>query len=123
MAKKGATIPRGAVMLVPFPFTDLTAVKVRPAIAVSTNNDRGDDVVAIFISSNVPRKSFPQDIPVTEAGQLRAMGLKTPSVIKCRKIVTLDRAIILGELGITPPSIMKKIESNLKAVLGLSSNS
>ncbi|MDO8520661.1 MAG: type II toxin-antitoxin system PemK/MazF family toxin, partial [bacterium] len=90
MHKQAAT-PRGAVVLVPFPFTDLTAVKVRPAVVISTNNNRGNDVIAVFISSNVPRKLFPEDVAVTSVNELRAMGLKVPSVIRCRKIVTLDR--------------------------------
>ena len=104
----------------PFPFTDLTAVKVRPALVVSADNNRGNDIVAVFISSKVPRKVFPGDIAITETGDLGMMGLKVPSTIRCRKIVTLDRASILGELGTIPAHLTKKVDYLLEEILGLS---
>ena len=42
------SIPFGAVVLTDFPFTDLTAAKRRPALVVSTDNDRRTDIVVAF---------------------------------------------------------------------------
>jgi len=50
------SIQRGDVVLVPFPFTDLTATKVRPAVIVSSD-PQGDDVTLAFISSAVSKVS------------------------------------------------------------------
>ena len=47
-------IPFGAIVLTDFPFTDLTAAKRRPALVVSTDNDRRADVVVAYITS-IPR--------------------------------------------------------------------
>ena len=41
---------KGAVILVPFPFTDLSENKVRPAVVLSCAM-KGEDVVVAFISS------------------------------------------------------------------------
>ena len=119
MRKSAAMIRRGSVVLVPFPFTDLSAIKVRPAVVISADNTGSADIIAAFISSKIPRAIFKDDVPVTREADKRSMGLKTNSLVKCRKIVTLDRAIILGELGITPPAVIKEVNRGIKAILGL----
>ncbi len=48
-----ARLRRGDIVLVPFPFTDLTAEKLRPAIIVSPD-PQGVDIVIAFISSVMP---------------------------------------------------------------------
>ncbi|MEM3905882.1 MAG: hypothetical protein QXZ17_03295 [Nitrososphaerota archaeon] len=50
---------KGKIVLVPFPFTDLTAVKLRPAL-VLFEGER--DVVVAFISSRVPGELKPTDV-------------------------------------------------------------
>jgi mRNA interferase MazF len=42
---------KGKIVLVPFPFTDLTAGKLRPALVIY---EREKDVVMAFISSKIP---------------------------------------------------------------------
>jgi len=44
---------RGDVVLIPFPFTDLTGRKVRAAVIVSPN-PVGTDIILAFITSVVP---------------------------------------------------------------------
>lgn len=98
-------------MLVPFPFTDLSGSKVRPAVIVSRNM-LGDDVVVVFVSSRTDKRTN-YDVSVDANSKT---GLKTPSVIKCSKIATLDKKVVLGELGILPPVVRKKLFVILKKV-------
>jgi mRNA interferase MazF len=53
---------RGDVVLVPFPFTDLTNAKQRPAVVISAGrlNATRDDVVLLAITSQVP-PALPED--------------------------------------------------------------
>ena len=51
----------GQIVLTPFPFTDLSGNKVRPALILGIQN-RGDDVTVCFISSVLPNKIHEFDI-------------------------------------------------------------
>ena len=42
---------KGKIVLVPFPFTDLTAAKLRPALVIYKGEK---DVVMAFVSSKIP---------------------------------------------------------------------
>jgi mRNA interferase MazF len=87
-------IPFGAIILTDFPFTDLTAAKRRPALVVSTDNDRRADVVVAYITS------IPRDDPDAVAiGPGAGTGLKAPSLVRFDKIATIDKGIIVGRIG------------------------
>lgn len=85
---------QGKIVLIPFPFTDLSGSKVRPAVILS-NKTIGDDIILAFISSNTKKKgTFGVRIKMDKKN-----GLKSDSVILVSKIATLEKKIILGEIG------------------------
>jgi hypothetical protein len=53
---------KGKVVLVPFPFDDLTATKVRPAVCLTDAIGPHRHVVIAFISSQVAVDIIPSDI-------------------------------------------------------------
>lgn len=111
---------RGKVVLVPFPFTDLSSQKIRPAVILSKDNHLSRDVVVVFISSVVAKKPH-QYSYVIEAGDknFKQAGLKVPSVVVCDKLATLDKTIIIGEIGSVPTNTMKELSQLVKVALGL----
>mgnify|MGYP000613267364 CR=1 FL=1 len=94
----------GSIVLVPFPFTDLTASKLRPALIVSKKSNNSDIMVA-FISSQLNRKGL---VIKSDRAEFHSSGLKIESMIRFDKIATLDKKIILGELGILPVEFLQK---------------
>jgi len=108
-------IKQGIIVLIPFPFTDLSGDKLRPALVVS-NYLKGDDIIVVFISSKKPRKIDHLDV-VLEPDKVNS--LKTPSIIKCSKIATLDQKIILGELGFLSAEKLKEVKNKLKIIFNL----
>ena len=44
---------QGTIVLTPFPFTDLSTTKRRPAIVISKDNEQTGDVVVAYISSQI----------------------------------------------------------------------
>lgn len=105
---------KGTIVLVPFPFTDLSGSKVRPAVIVS-DGKIGADVVLLFITSQskLKRQHLVSVTPDKEN------GIKTKSKIVCSKIATLEAKIILGELGVLAAPDLKNVEIELKKVLGM----
>ncbi len=105
---------RGAVILVPFPFTDLSGNKVRPAVIISKGKI-GSNIVVVFITSQTKSKEkhLVKIVPTS------SNGLKVISEIVCAKIATLDSKIVLGELGFLTENEMKKVENELRLVLEL----
>ena len=93
----------GDVVLIPFPFTDLSTVKQRPAIILSslTFNQRHQDAILAAITSHVPEVLTSDEYLLSDDEQ-RAAGLPKPSIVKVGKIVTLDQRLIRKQLGRMP---------------------
>ncbi len=88
---------KGKIVLIPFPFTDLTIAKLRPALVI---HEGKRDVVVTFISSRIPAEVSATDVLITSKHPaFRKTGLKTDSVIKLDKIATVLKELIVGELG------------------------
>lgn len=65
---------RGDIVLVPFPFTDLSGHKVRPAVIVSPD-PVGVDILLAFISSVVPTTPHFTEQALLDTKLKRAVGL------------------------------------------------
>ena len=46
----------GDIVLIPFPFAELTNIKVRPAIIITTTKDKYQDLILCAVSSVIPAK-------------------------------------------------------------------
>lgn len=87
------------MVLVSFPFTDLSGSKLRPALVLVESNQ---DVVVAFITSQ--SKWFDEFSIKIAASAIN--GLKIDSLVRLNKITTLDRNLVFGELGnLTQPEI------------------
>ncbi|MFO0840215.1 MAG: type II toxin-antitoxin system PemK/MazF family toxin [Phycisphaerae bacterium] len=90
----------GDVVLVLYPFTDMTGSKVRPAIVVSNDAfNRGEDLVFVPVSSS-PEANDPYVYPIPQQHRaFRVSGLKTDSYVKFTKVMALSKIIIRRRLG------------------------
>ncbi len=85
------------VVVVPFPFTDATATKKRPALvisdAVTFNNSVKKSVMAMITSAS--HHSWALDVAIAD---LTSAGLKTASIVRM-KLFTLDDALVIKKIG------------------------
>ena len=113
------TLSRGSVILVPFPFTDLSAVKRRPALVMSSDeyNRATGDVIIAQISSKIRSRHRPGDHLV---GDWKAAGLLLPSLVRAR-LTTLHSSIVIKVLGTMPDGEMAGAERGIRLALDLPS--
>ena len=84
------------IILVPFPFTDLSATKKRPALIISPDDyNKGLDVIIAFVTSNMNQKHRIGDFVISE---WKIAKLPKPSMIRM-KFATIDKTIIVKQLG------------------------
>ena len=92
-------LKKGDIVLVPFPFTDLSTSKLRPALVLYTNQSN-QDITLCFISSqglsNIQDDEFILNITDSEFSKT---GLKAVSKVRVTRIVTLERQLITRKLG------------------------
>jgi len=108
---------KGTIILIPFPFTDLSSIKVRPALIISSSQIKGEDLILTFISSNHSSQSK-TDVLIKKSSQ---NGLKLDSRIKVNKIATLNKKIVLGELGQAGDDILNKVNKKLQLIFDIGS--
>ena len=104
---------KGRIVLVPFPFTDLSGQKIRPALILYVS--RGEDCIVAFISS-VERKKNAYNVSIKAT---RANGLKVNSIIRTDKLATLQRKIVLGELGTLEREPLAAVNTSLRKLFKL----
>lgn len=110
---------KGTIILIPFPFTDLSSHKVRPAVVVSQGL-KGSDVVVAFISSQKFKKKETTDILLGIGSKsFSETGLKVDSIIRVSKIATLDKKIMLGILGVVNKDTGNEIDVKMRILFGL----
>jgi mRNA interferase MazF len=107
----------GDVILVPFPFTDQTTTKRRPAIVVSSAgyNRQHPDIILMAVTSHLrPTASF-GEVPVVLWNQA---GLLKRSVIK-PVFAIVEKGLVLRRLGRLDQKDRKALQDALKAILGI----
>jgi len=105
----------GTVVLVHFPFTDLSSSKLRPALVVSKKRE---DVIILGIFSRIPDELQESWIKIDEADSgFNQTGLKKTSIIKTEKITAVHQSLIRKELGSVPSDLMQKVKKALLKTL------
>ena len=108
---------KGDIILVPFPFSNQTFSKKRPAVVISSDfyNSRYLDIIIMAVTSNTQN---PLRIGECLIGDYASAGLLKPSVIKSA-ISSIDKSLILKKLGALSSSDLDLLDKTLKELLSL----
>lgn len=108
------------VVLVSFPFDDLSSAKVRPAVCLTEPIGQHKHVVLVFITSRVPDEPLSTDLVFTETDKdFPSTGLRVSSTLQLHRMMTVGTGIIVRELGILPEARQKDVEEKLKILFGI----
>lgn len=106
---------KGDVVLVPFPFTDLSATRVRPAVVVSSAKYGAytSDLIVAMLTSQ------PQTGPTDYSLQdWQDAGLVHPSWVRA-KLATLEQTLVQFSPGCLSRRDVRAVERRLELALGL----
>jgi mRNA interferase MazF len=113
---------RGDVILVRFPHPSGVRGKKRPAVVVQADAYAGtvSTLVVAEVTKNLAMAGAPACLLIdvsTPEGQ--ATGLIHNSVVSCLLLATVDADTVAKVLGTLSPTLKQKLDSCLKAALGL----
>lgn len=94
----------GSVILVPFPFSDLSASKLRPALVLA-DAGRSDWVLCQITSRSY---SDPRAIELT-GGDFASGSLNLVSYARPGKLFTANGSLIVRQIGVLKDDALKKI--------------
>lgn len=104
---------KGDIVLITFPFTDLSGSKLRPAVVLS---DNGLDLTVCFITTQVQWQESTDVLLLPNITN----GLKRQSLIRTGKICTLDKRLAKGLLGKLSSNELTDFNQKLKILFQLS---
>jgi mRNA interferase MazF len=108
---------RGKIVLVQFPFTNMTNTKIRPALVIYVGKK---DAIVALISSKIPALADDTQVVIKSHDRsFKMTGLKTSSVIKLDKITTIDKSLIYGELGEIDDDLGREINEKISNIYRL----
>jgi mRNA interferase MazF len=108
------------VVLVPFPFDDLSSSKVRPAVCLTDPIGPHRHVILAFITSHVSSEPLASDL-VIDSGDLdfAATGLRVSSMLQLHRLMTVTTALVRRELGQLSPGMQVEVSDRLRGLFGL----
>jgi mRNA interferase MazF len=92
----------GDVVMIVFPYTDLSSSKLRPAVLM-THPDRDGDFIAAALTSQAGHDS---SLPLSNA-DMAAGSLKKDSYIRADKLFTFHTSIVRRNIGQVKPGIVR----------------
>jgi len=114
-------IKRGDIVLLSFPFTNLTTTKVRPALVVSDDSFNKVSKDAIFLFITKKKYTTPFDLRINNANTgFKTSGLKESSTIRVSKVMCLEQKLVRRRLGFADRHILNRVDSALKCLFNLS---
>lgn len=114
--KYGMMFEQGEILIVPFPFTDLSGVKQRPVLVISNNdyNKNTNDIVTCGITSNLKDSDYSVLI---DNSDLIEGSIPVKSRIKVDKLFTLEQSIIKKRVGKVDQRIFDKVKNAIMQLI------
>ena len=111
---------KNQIVIVPFPFDDFSDLKIRPVLCLSEAVGKYDHIIVAFISTQISDAHELSDLIIfsTDA-DFSTTGLKTDSVIRLHRLMSMPKSAVRRKLGELPEIYRADVENRLKSLLEL----
>lgn len=103
---------KGDVVVLSFPFSDLSSSKKRPALVIA--DLKGDDLILAQITSQTKKDSY--SIELNE-NDFKIGTLKVQSNLRPNRLFTADKSIILYKIATLKKEKIKEVEDELVKII------
>ncbi len=112
----GTLYEQGEIVLVPFPFSDLSGTKKRPVLILSKEkyNQNTIDIITCGITSNL--KNTPSSVCITEESLCEGR-IGKESRIKVDKLFTIEQTMVLKSLGKINPATLAQVKKEFVEIM------
>jgi len=104
---------KGEIVVIPFPFSDLSNQKRRPALVVTSL--QGTDIILCQITSQNSAKDK-YSIPITQ-NDFKQGTLKNNSYVRPNRLFTADSNIVNYSVGVLKSTTLNKIISEINQII------
>jgi len=104
------------IVLVPFPFSDLSSSKRRPVLIISNNsyNTKFPDILVFVITSNL----FQDDYSVVLNDSDLEIGiLPEKSIVKCHKLFTIEQTQVLKRFSVISEGKLQEVRNKIAELI------
>jgi mRNA interferase MazF len=113
-------ISKGDILLVPFPYTDLSQAKLRPAVVLQSSTSRNETTLC-FISSQKVNQLMDDEFALLDSEpEFLGTGLRVSSKVRVSRIVTLSHQLTSRRLGQLGTEQLQVLNEKLKQVFQIS---
>ncbi len=114
--QSGIRFENGEVVMVPFPFTNLSETKRRPVLVLSNfdHNVASRDFISCGITSNLRNRSFSV---LLDPSDMMEGVLPVRSRIKYDKIFTLEKRLVIKKVGKISAEKLSQVRESLISLL------
>lgn len=103
------------VVIIPFPFTDRSATKVRPAVVVSSEAlHQGAGKYFLAMITSAAHAAVEGDVGISD---LRRAGLPADSLVRPSKLATVERSAFRKKIGTLPGADRKRVMNSLRGFI------
>lgn len=108
------------IVLVLFPFDDLSSVKVRPALCLTDVIGSHDQIVLAFITSRSALEPSNTDLNILMSDpNFVSTGLKVDSTIRFHRLLTISARMVKRELGHLPETLHGAVKDRLRKLFDI----
>jgi mRNA interferase MazF len=109
---------QGDIVLIPIPFTDLSASRRRPVIVISNDayNARTEDMLVVAMTSNPAAVEF--GVTITSA-DLADGSLNRPGKVRVDRVYTLSQSLAVRVFGRVAQNVLNRIRALLSELTEL----
>ncbi len=114
--KSGMNFEQGDIVIVPFPFSNLSDKKRRPVLVLSKTEDNlhSLDIITCGITSNLANEKYSVLI---DNDSLEFGSIPNKSRIRADKLFTIDKDIIIKKVAKVKKEFFEEVRNQFKSLL------